>query len=290
MKKFLKYTLPGLLLLSIIAACEKEYEPIEVIDTRNVTAYIQKNNLNVTEYQDTGIYYEVINPGTGEDLEYSDQVPMILTIRSLDGKYAAVDTFSTASRYYNYLGYFNPEGVRVGVKEVLKKRMGTLRMIIPSRLAFGRNGAGDIPGNASLDITIRVLDKDKMAEYDDLSIQKYMQTNNLTGFTKTSSGLYYKIDDPGTGSPITIDSTVLAEYNGKLLNGYVFDKAVAGSPATFSVSGVVKGWQEGIPLIKEGGSIQLILPSALGYGMAGSSPIPAFSCLYFTVKVTEVKK
>lgn len=290
MNKFLKYTLPGLLLLSIIVACEKEYESIEVIDSRNVAAYIQKNNLNVTEYQDTGIYYEVVSPGTGEDLEYSDQVPMILSIRSLDGKYVAVDTFSSTSRYYNYLGYFTPEGVRVGVKEVLKKRMGTLRMIIPSRLAFGRNGAGNIPGNASLDITVRVLDKDKMDEYDDLSIQKYMQANNLTGFTKTSSGLYYKIAEPGTGSPITIDSTVVAEYNGKLLNGYVFDKTTTGNPATFSLSGVVKGWQEGIPLIKEGGSIQLILPSALGYGLAGSSPIPAFSCLDFTVKITEVKK
>ncbi len=290
MKQLLKYTLSGLLLVTMITACKKVYESIEVIDDQNVTAYIQKNNLNVKEYQDTGIYYEVLSPGTGDDLDYSDQIPAILTIKSLDGTYATVDTFSKASRFFDYLGYFSPKGLRVGVKEVLKKRNGTLRMVIPSRLAFGRNGAGDIPGNASLDITIKVLDKDKIAQYDDFSIQKYMQSNNLTDFKKTASGMYYKITELGSGSPITIDSTVAAEYTGKLFNGFVFDKTVAGSPATFALSGVVKGWQEGIPLINKGGSIRLIMPSALGYGLVGSSPIPAFSCLDFTVKVVEKNK
>lgn len=288
MKQFFKYTVPGLLLISIITACEKEYESIESIDDKNVTAYIQANKLNVVEYQDSGIYYQVTNPGSGEDIEYSDQVPLIFTIKSIDGKYAALDTFSSSNRYFNFLGYFSPEGVRVGIKEVLKKKSGTIRMIIPSRAAFGRNGTGNIPGNASLDLTVTVLDKSKIASYEDFTIQKYMTANSLTGFTKTTSGLYYKIDAPGTGSPITADSTVKAEYEGKLLNGVVFDKTGAGSPATLSLSEVVKGWQQAIPLIKEGGTIRMILPSSLGYGLEGTNGIPAFSALFFTVKVTEV--
>ncbi|SKB82874.1 FKBP-type peptidyl-prolyl cis-trans isomerase [Daejeonella lutea] len=290
MKQFFKYALPGFLLLSIFVACEKEYESIESIDDKNVTAYIQANKLNVVEYQDSGIYYQVTNPGSGADVEYSDQVPMIFTIKSIDGKYSALDTFSSSNRYYNYLGYFNPEGVRVGIKEVLKKKSGTIRMIIPSRSAFGRNGSGDIPGNASLDLTVTVLDKNKMAAYEDFTIQKYIQANSLTGFTKTTSGLYYKIDVAGTGSPITADSTVKAEYEGKLLNGTIFDKTGAGSSATLGLTDVVKGWQEAIPLIKEGGTIRMILPSSLGYGLEGSTGIPAFSALFFTVKVTEVTK
>ena len=288
MKQFFKYALPGFLLLSIVVACEKEYESIESIDDKNVTAYIQANKLNVVEYQDSGIYYEVTNPGTGDDVEYSDQVPLVFTIKSLDGKYSALDTFSTSNRYYNYLGYFSPEGVRVGIKEVLKKKSGSIRMIIPSHLAFGRNGSGDIPGNASLDLTVRVLDRSKIASYEDFTIQKYMTTNALTGFTKTASGLYYKIDVAGTGSPIAADSTVKAEYEGKLLNGTIFDKTSTGTPATLALSGVVKGWQEAVPLIKEGGTIRMILPSSLGYGLEGTTGIPAFSCLFFTVKVTEV--
>ena len=85
MKQFFKYALPGLLLLSIVVACEKEYESIESIDDKAVTAYIQANKLNVVEYQNSGIYYEVTNPGSGADVEYSDQVPLIFTIKSLDG-------------------------------------------------------------------------------------------------------------------------------------------------------------------------------------------------------------
>jgi FKBP-type peptidyl-prolyl cis-trans isomerase len=212
-------------------------------------------------------------------------------MRSLDGKYVSSDTFNIANRYYNFLGYYNPEAIRLGVKEVLKKSNGTIRMIIPSRLAFGRNGSGSIPGNASMDITVRVLDFSKLVEYEDITIRKYLESNSLTGFTKTSTGLYYKIGQPGTGSPITTDSTIVANYTGKLLNGTVFDRAVAGSEATFALNSLVKGWRQGVPLIKQGGSIRLIVPSTLGYGLDGSSPaIPAFSALDFDITVTDVKQ
>ncbi|MHB1178756.1 MAG: FKBP-type peptidyl-prolyl cis-trans isomerase [Daejeonella sp.] len=289
MKQFFKYAVPGFLLLSIFVACKKGYETVDVIDDRNLTTYIQQNKLNVTEYKDTGIYYEVLEPGTGPNVEYSEELPLIFTKRSLDGKYVSTDTFSINNRDYRFLGYVNPEGVRVGVKEVLKKKSGSIRMLIPSRLAFGRNGVGDIPGNASLDITVKVLDKSKINEYEDFSIKKYMAANSLTGFTKTASGLYYKIDQPGTGSPIAVDSTIAAEYSGKLLNGVVFDRALTGSPVSFRLNEVIKGWQEAIPLIKQGGSIRMILPSSLGYGLPGSGQsIPAFSSLDFTVKVTDV--
>jgi FKBP-type peptidyl-prolyl cis-trans isomerase len=291
MRRFLKYAFPVFLSLVIFASCQKEYETIDVIDDRNIQEYIQNNKLNVLQYQQTGIYYEVLTPGTGPVLDYSDMVPAIITTRSLDGKYTSIDTFSVSNRYYNFLGYFNPEAVRLGIKEVLKKSNGTIRLIIPSRLAFGRNGSGNIPGNASVDMTIRVLDISKIAEYEDFSIKTYIQTNSLTGFTKTSSGLYYKIAQPGTGSPITVDSTVVANYTGKLFNGVVFDRSAPGSEATFALKNLIQGWQEAIPLIKQGGSIRLLVPSSLAYGMQGSPPsIPPFSALDFEINVTDVKQ
>jgi FKBP-type peptidyl-prolyl cis-trans isomerase len=291
MKRFFNYTVPVFLLLTLLFSCQKEYETIEVIDDRNVKEYIQLNKINMQEYQGTGIYYQVVSPGTGPEVQYSDKVPALITMRSLDGKYVSVDTFSMANRYYNFLGYYNPEAIRVGVKEVLKKSNGTLRIIIPSRLAFGRNGSGSIPGNASLDITVRALDFSKLVAYEDFTIKKYLESNSLTGFTKTATGLYYKIGQPGTGSPITADSTIVANYTGKLLNGVLFDRAVAGSEATFKLNSLVKGWREGVPLIKQGGSIRLIIPSTLGYGLDGNSPsVPAFSALDFDITVTDVKQ
>jgi FKBP-type peptidyl-prolyl cis-trans isomerase FkpA len=288
MKRFFKYALPGFLLLSIFVACEKEYESIEALDSRNVQAYIQQNKLNLTQFQNTGMYYEVITPGTGPDLAFSDQVPMIFTIRSTDGKYIAADTLALSNRYYNYLGYFNLEVVRNGLKEVLKKSSGTMRMVIPSRLAFGRNGASGVDGNTPIDMTVKVLDRSKIPAYEDFAIKKYMADKSLTGFTKTNSGLYYKIADAGTGSPIAVDSTITTEYTGKLINGVVFDKTNAGTPASFVLSSLVQGWQEAVPLIKQGGTIQFILPSSIGYGLEGTTAIPPFSVLDFTVKITDV--
>jgi FKBP-type peptidyl-prolyl cis-trans isomerase FkpA len=291
MRQFFKYAFPVFLALVIFASCRKVYETIDIIDDRSVQEYIQKNKLNVKEYKDTGVFYEVVSPGTGPEVEYSDMVAAIITTRTLDGTYASIDTFDVNNRYYNFLGYYNPEAIHVGVKEVLKRSNGTLRMIVPSRLAFGRNGSGNIPGNASLDMTVRVLDVAKINQYDDFSIQKFIQTKSLSGFTKTSSGVYYKIAEPGTGSPITKDSTVVANYTGRLLNGVVFDKAEVGKEATFTLNNLVKGWQEALPFIKEGGKIRLLIPSSLGYGLQGNSPlIPAFSVLDFDVNVTEVKK
>jgi FKBP-type peptidyl-prolyl cis-trans isomerase len=292
MKQFLKYALPGFLLLTLFAACEKEYESIETIDDKNVAAYIQANKLNMTEYQDTGIYFEVLKAGSGADVEYSDQVGLIFTQRSLDGQFISIDTFSSRNRDYNYLGYIFPEAVRIGVKEVLKKRSGTIRLIVPSRSAYGRNGYGDIPGNASLDITVTVLDKNKIGDYEDFGIKSYMTANGLTGFTKTSSGIYYKIADPGTGSPITADSTISVEYTGKFLNGVVFDKAVAGSPYSLRLDGFIDAWKEVVPRIKQGGSLQLITPSSSAYGIQGARDrgMPPFTSLDFTLKVTDVKQ
>jgi len=290
MMQFFKYFFTIIFLSGILVSCEKEYETIEVIDDRNVKEYIQKNNLSVQEYNGTGMYYQIVSPGNGPDLQYSDQTPILLTIRSIDGKYASVDTFATGNRYYNFLGYFNPESVRTGIKEVLKKSNGTIRMIVPSRLAFGRTESVEIPGNTSLDIVARVIERSKVAQYDDFTIVKYLEKNAMTGFKKTTNGIYYKIGQQGAGSPITVDSTVVANYTGKLLNGTIFDRALPGSEATFSLKSVIKGWQEGIPLINQGGNVRLIIPSALGYGLNGSSPaIPPFSCLDFEVNVTDVK-
>jgi FKBP-type peptidyl-prolyl cis-trans isomerase FkpA len=290
MKQFFKYLFTGIFLSGILVSCVKEYETIEVIDDRNVKEYIQKNNLSVQEYNGTGMYYQIVSPGTGSDLQYSDLTPILLTIRSIDGKYASIDTFAIGNRYYNFLGYFNPESVRTGMKEALKKSNGTIRMIVPSRLAFGRNGTAEIPGNTSLDIVVRVLERTKLAQYDDFTIVKYLEKNAMTGFSKTTSGIYYKIGTQGTGSPITADSTVVANYTGKLFNGAIFDRALPGSEATFSLRSVIQGWAQAIPLINQGGNIRMIIPSALAYGMNGSSPaIPPFSCLDFEVNVTDVK-
>lgn len=303
-KIYLKY-IPGVLLaVMMFSACEKKYAGIDETDEKNIQNYIKANNLNMTKYtiNDTSsFYYQVLTPGKGADVKYSDIVPLVFTIRTLEGSYNSADTFSVSQRYgasNQYLGYLEPqrgypEALRVGVVELLKKRGGKIRILVPSKLAYGRNGLGPIPGNASLDYTINLLNEPGIAVYDDISIQKYLQANNLTGFTKTTTGIYYKINTPGAGSPVTLDSTLTIETTGRFFNGTLFQD---NAPFSLKLGDAIKGWQEVVPLLKEGGAMRLILPSSLGYGLFGQTnsrgmvSIPPVSCLDFDLKITDVKK
>jgi len=111
------------------------------------------------------------------------------------------------------------------------------------------------------------------------------------GVVQTASGLQYKIVDAGkTGanSPQPTD-TVTVQYRGKLLDGTVFDSSYdRGQPATFPVNGVIKGWQEALPLMKPGAKWQLFIPADLAYGDSGQGKIPPGSLLIFDVELLSV--
>jgi FKBP-type peptidyl-prolyl cis-trans isomerase len=91
------------------------------------------------------------------------------------------------------------------------------------------------------------------------------------GVVTTDSGLQYKIIEQGKGKSPTSKDKVTAHYTGKRIDGTMFDSSHSrGEPATFSVSGVIKGWQEALPLMKEGSKWQLVIPASLAYGEQGA--------------------
>ena len=119
------------------------------------------------------------------------------------------------------------------------------------------------------------------ASIDDQTIQAYITANAITGLTKDGSGLYYKIITPGTGAyPVAATSTVAVSYIGKLTDGTIFDQQ---SSIALALTGVIKGWQIGVPYINTGGTIMLIIPSGLGYGKNASGAIPGNSVLIFNI-------
>ena len=284
MRKYNAYLILALIIFAV-SACEKEYDGIEVLDEKNIQDYIEKNDLNMTAFGSTGIYYTETKTPTGPEVANNKEIALIYTIRSLDNNSTALDTFT--NRYSDFLGYLAPEGFRIGVKDILKKSDGEIRLIIPSRLAYGRNGNGVIAGNSSVDVTIKAIDLASLSQYDDSVIRLYMKSNNLTGFSKTSSGLYYKITDPGTGDQVLPASELTAQYTAKLFNGNQID---SGESYRFYLDDLIKAWQEGLPLLKQGGSIRLLVPSGLAYGPKGSGPVTPFSCLDFDIKVLAVHK
>ena len=110
--------------------------------------------------------------------------------------------------------------------------------------------------------------------------------------TTTASGLKYQVLKHGTGtvSPKATD-TVKVHYEGKLLNGTVFDSSIArGQPISFPLNQVIPGWTEGLQLMKVGDKFKFVIPANLAYGANSPSPaIPPNSTLVFEVELLGIQ-
>lgn len=115
----------------------------------------------------------------------------------------------------------------------------------------------------------------------------YCNANGIN-YTEHSSGLLYEIVSPGSGASPSTTSTVSVVYTGKHFDNTTFDASA--NPVTFQLSGLIDGWKIGLPLIKKGGRIKLILPSALAYSCGGNLPsIKANEPLFFDITLSDVK-
>ena len=110
------------------------------------------------------------------------------------------------------------------------------------------------------------------------------------GITTTESGLQYAVTTEGTGEKPQADSTVTVHYEGRLLDGTVFDSSYArGEPATFPVGGVIKGWQEVLPMMPAGSKWEVWIPSELAYGAQGAGgQIGPNQVLNFTIELISI--
>ena len=126
----------------------------------------------------------------------------------------------------------------------------------------------------------------KTVQSEEAAILSYAAANGITA-TKHPSGMYYQIINQGSGPTPSITSTLSVKYTGKLTNGTIFDQRIT-SPISFPLSGVIGGWQLGLPLIQKGGTIKLIIPSSFAYGCEGKGSIPPYSILFFEIELVDV--
>lgn len=122
--------------------------------------------------------------------------------------------------------------------------------------------------------------------------EKFLAENKTReGVKTTDSGLQYKITLEGKGKSPKATDTVLVHYEGRLLNGTVFDSSIKrNEPISFPLNRVIPGWTEGLQLIKEGGKAILYIPSKLAYGSRGAGgAIGPDETLIFEVELLKVQ-
>lgn len=108
--------------------------------------------------------------------------------------------------------------------------------------------------------------------------------------TETASGLQYEVIQQGSGPNAKLSDKVRVHYEGKLINGEVFDSSIQrGQPIDFPLGGVIQGWQEGLQLMNAGSKYKLYIPGDIAYGERGSPPkIGANETLIFDVELIAI--
>ena len=134
-------------------------------------------------------------------------------------------------------------------------------------------------------------DGEKQKPLDDKIIKDFLAKNKIKA-TSTTTGLHYVIKSAGTGAKVDKGDNVEVFYKGTLLDGKEFDSNIGKETLKFTALSMqmIPGFDEGVSFLKEGGKIDLYIPSHLGYGGMAQGAIPAFSVLKFEVELVKVQK
>jgi FKBP-type peptidyl-prolyl cis-trans isomerase len=305
-------------------SCRKSNVDVDIktFDQQQITNYISSNGLtgfsrDLSGGDTTGIYYKILTPGTGKTINYPDLVSFVFTVQSFDGQFVAVD--SVINHIYNYVGHVQsnnlPNGFELALINIIKTKGTRARVLVPSHLAYGVSGFGTgssqsgnrVAGNQCLDYYVNLINNDNYTDpktklvvngqdvYDDQSIVNYITANNLTGFTKTASGLWYKVTQSAVGSLPSATSLVTIQYTSTLFDGLTTSEqynTVDGSGIAVDLANDTrKGLVEGLKLVPPGTKLTLLIPSrlAFGYSSYSDSTIPILSCLKYDINVISVQ-
>ncbi|HAQ19714.1 MAG TPA: hypothetical protein DCR40_10850 [Prolixibacteraceae bacterium] len=116
---------------------------------------------------------------------------------------------------------------------------------------------------------------------------------NKKDIDTTSTGLYYIVEKEGTGETVKTGNTVTVKYTGLFLDGSVFDASAYHGDGTMTyihkTDRLIQGWEEGIEVMKKGGTSAFLIPSAKAYGTSGAGSIPPNTPLIFVIEVIDIK-
>lgn len=269
----------------------------------------------------SGLAYKIISDGKGQQVKRGELIKIHFSNKVRD---SVLGTTYGSMPTYAQIDSIGPEYNPAEIFPLLRK--GDSAIIVLEIDTLLKRNPGQLPpsfkAKDKMVLTIRVLDilpsreavqQDQMAELskqkerDDArkvgevkAIQDYLAKNNIKA-QQTKSGVFYEIQNPGTGPKADSGKIVEIKYTGYLMNGKFFDSNVDSNkqlqkhpltPFEFmaGMQGAIPGMLEGITVFNEGGKGRLFIPSVLGYGAQGSPPaIQPYENLIFEVEVTSVK-
>ena len=235
---------------------------------------------------ESGLQYEVIEPGEGPIPEAGDVVSIHYTATLEDG--TEIDnTYERGETAASVLG----RGIVItggGEGVALMHEGEKSRLVIPPELAFGEQGGagGLVPPNSTIIFEVELVSIQAGAPEAPTEVKE-------ADYMTTESGLKYNDFVVGDGPSPETGQTVTVHYTGWLEDGTKFDSSLdRGQPFTFTIGmrQVIAGWDEGVATMKVGGKRQLVIPSELGYGEQGAGAvIPPNATLIFEVELLDVQ-
>ena len=271
--------------------------------------YIEERNIKVTP-KETGLYVIEEKSGTGSLPKAGEMLQLQFSITTIDG----MELYSTKDQGPVDIEYgkaFDTKGFDEGIGYLRKG--GSTTLIVPSHLAFDSVGRNQIVApyttliyqiqllnirtvaevekerTAKAKAEENVIEKARMEEPG--RIQRYLKQQNIT-ISPLASGLYYLESVKGSGIKADSGKNVTVHYVLYTIEGKKLQSSVdMGQPFTFKLgeNSVIKGWDEALSMMHEGGKAKLIIPSSLAYGANDKGPdMPAYSPLVFEVELIKV--
>ena len=267
--------------LVLFVSCNDDDESTISVDYKaenelEIKDYISKNNLNAKSTA-SGLHYVIDEQGEGAEITVTSDVSLRYKGMLTDGTVLLENTEEGMSIVLRN----EIAGLVEGLQLFNEGGSGTL--LIPSHLAYGSYDYGEIPAGSVIVFEVELIDYDAENKSE---ILEYVTDNELNA-VESESGLFYVIDEQGTGDFPVETSSVTVAYKGYFTNGDVFDESTE-SGITSQLNNFIPGWIEGLQYFKEGGKGKLLIPSSLAYGRFGNQNIPGGSVLVFEVNLLSV--
>lgn len=246
----------------------------------DIIKYLDDNNLEA-EKTELGVYYIIDAIGDGVKPTSDAFVTVSYKGYLLEGQvFEQTDADGVKLDLLSVI-----QGFKDGILQFNEGGEGTL--IIPPNLGFGDFGTGTIPGGAVLLFDFKLLNVDNPDTEED--IIAYINENELDA-TRTESGLYYTVEEPGEGDEITITSKVTITYKGYFLDGTEFNSTEDSSGIEVYPINLIPGFKEGLTNFKKGGKGTLLLTPELAYGETGTADgkVPRNTALIFDIEILDV--